>query len=157
MRCSYLRVLHWLASSSRGSRPPSLPRDRRLLEPARDGRSRDGQGAQGDRFLEPLPGPRILPLKTDKDYAHTVKELEPFHHVEPFKTHFRTQLEYTGPGRTLPEPADLKAVKVGFIGPLYPTVSAATGGQEPRGGAGQEDVPGLPARDRGGQRPRAAT
>ena len=61
-----------------------------------------------------------LPLKTDQEYAHTVKELEPFHHVEPFKTHFRTQLEYTGPGRSLPEPADLKSVKIGFIGPLYP-------------------------------------
>jgi len=70
-----------------------------------------------------------LPLKTDQDYAHTVKELEPFHHVEPFKTHFRTQMEYTGPGRALPEPTDLTSVKIGFIGPLYPTVSVATGGK----------------------------
>ena len=73
-----------------------------------------------------VPG---LPLKTDKQYAHTVKELEPFHHVEPFKTHFLTQLEYTGPGRSLPEPTDVKSVKIGFIGPLYPTVSVATGGK----------------------------
>jgi ABC-type branched-subunit amino acid transport system substrate-binding protein len=70
-----------------------------------------------------------LPLKIEQQYAHTVKELEPFHHVEPFKTYFRTQLEYTGPGRSLPEPADLKTVKIGFIGPLYPTVSVATGGK----------------------------
>lgn len=70
-----------------------------------------------------------LPLKTDREYAHTVKELEPFHHVEPFKTHFRTQLEVTGAGRSIPEPADLKSVKIGFLGPLYPTVSAATGGK----------------------------
>ncbi len=70
-----------------------------------------------------------LPLKTDQDYAHTVPELEPFHHVEPFKTHFRTQLEYAGPGRAIPEPADIKTVKIGFIGPLYPTVSVATGGK----------------------------
>ncbi len=68
-------------------------------------------------------------MKTDKQYAHTVKELEPFHHVEPFKTHFRTQLEATGPGRSLPEPSNLKSVKIGFLGPLYPTVSAATGGK----------------------------
>ncbi len=70
-----------------------------------------------------------LPLKTDDGYAHTVKELEPFHHVEPFKTHFRTQLEYTGAGRVIPEPEDIQSVKIGFIGPLYPTVSVATGGQ----------------------------
>ncbi len=70
-----------------------------------------------------------LPLKTEKQYAHTVKELEPFHHVEPFKTHFLTQLEVTGPGRSLPEPTNLKSVKIGFLGPLYPTVSAATGGK----------------------------
>ncbi|WP_165230014.1 ABC transporter substrate-binding protein [Aquisphaera insulae] len=70
-----------------------------------------------------------LPLKNDARYAHTVKELEPFHHVEPFKTHFRTQLEYGGPGRSLAEPEGLKSVKIGFIGPLYPTVSVATGGK----------------------------
>ena len=78
--------------------------------------------------LNPYQTPK-LPLKTDQEYAHTVKELEPFHHVEPFKTHFRTQLEYTGPGASLPEPADVKSVKIGFIGPLYPTVSVATGGK----------------------------
>ena len=37
--------------------------------------------------------------------------------------------KYTGPGRSLPEPTDLKSVKIGFLGPLYPTVSAATGGK----------------------------
>jgi ABC-type branched-subunit amino acid transport system substrate-binding protein len=74
--------------------------------------------------------PPALPLRTDRDYAHTDKSLEPFRHVEPFKTHFRTQMEYTGPGRAIPEPPDdLKTVKVGFIGPLYPTVSVATGGK----------------------------
>jgi ABC-type branched-subunit amino acid transport system substrate-binding protein len=79
--------------------------------------------------LSPYQAPN-LPLKTDQGYAHTVKELEPFRHVEPFKTHFREQMEYTGAGRTIPEPAAdaLKSVKIGFIGPLYPTVSVATGG-----------------------------
>lgn len=78
--------------------------------------------------LNPYQAPD-LPLRTDQEYAHTVKELEPFHHVEPFKTHFLKQLEYTGPGRSLPEPTDIKSVKIGFIGPLYPTVSVATGGK----------------------------
>ena len=81
---------------------------------------------------------------------HTVKELEPFHHVEPFKTHFRTQLEYTGPGRTIPEPSDLKSVKVGFIGPLYPTVSVATGGKSHEEVLGKKMYQGacLPSRRR---------
>ncbi|MGC8639590.1 MAG: ABC transporter substrate-binding protein [Isosphaeraceae bacterium] len=78
--------------------------------------------------LSPYEAPD-LPLKTDREYAHTVKELEPYHHVEPFKTHFLLQLEYTGPGRSIPEPTDIKSVKLGFIGPLYPTVSVATGGK----------------------------
>jgi len=78
--------------------------------------------------IDPAYQPPRLPLKTDEEYAHTVRELEPFRHVEPFKTHFREQMEYTGPGRALPEPTDLQSVKIGFIGPLYPTVSVATGG-----------------------------
>ena len=100
-----------------------------------------------------------LPLKTDKDYAHTVKELEPFHHVEPFKTHFRTQMEYTGPGRALPEPADITSVKIGFIGPLYPTVSVATGGKSHEEVLGKKMHQGSvlaieDANARGGYRPR---
>ncbi len=38
-------------------------------------------------------------------------------------------MEYTGPGRAMPEPADVKTVKIGFIGPIRPTVSVATGGK----------------------------
>ena len=78
-----------------------------------------------------------LPLKTDANYAHTVRELEPFRHVQPFKEHFLEQLEYTGPGRAIPEPTDLKTVKLGFIGPLYPTVSVATGGHSHEESLGQ--------------------
>jgi ABC-type branched-subunit amino acid transport system substrate-binding protein len=70
-----------------------------------------------------------LPLKNDANYAHTVRELEPFRHVQPYKEHFLEQLEYTGPGRAIPEPDDIRSVKLGFIGPLYPTVSVATGGR----------------------------
>jgi ABC-type branched-subunit amino acid transport system substrate-binding protein len=70
-----------------------------------------------------------LKLKTDEKYAHIDKDLAPFHHVKPYKEHFLLQLEYTGPGRAIPEPEDVKTVKIGFIGPLYPTVSVATGGK----------------------------
>jgi ABC-type branched-subunit amino acid transport system substrate-binding protein len=77
-------------------------------------------------------GPYELPnlkLKTDEKYAHIDKDLAPFHHVKPFKEFFLTQIEYTGPGRAVPEPDDVKAVKIGFIGPIRPTVSVATGGR----------------------------
>ncbi len=70
-----------------------------------------------------------LPLKTDENYAHTSRDLEPFRHVTPYKRHFLEQMEYYGAGRTIPEPEDVKTVKIGFIGPIEPTVSVATGGK----------------------------
>ncbi len=70
-----------------------------------------------------------IPLKTDENYAHTPRDLEPFRHVQPHKRHFLVQMEYTGPGRAIPEPKDVKTVKIGFIGPIEPTVSVATGGK----------------------------
>ncbi len=77
-----------------------------------------------------------LPLKTDENYGHTSRDLEPFRHVAPHKRHFLVQMEYWGAGRTLPEPEDVKTVKIGFIGPIEATVSIATGGkshEEPLG------------------------
>jgi ABC-type branched-subunit amino acid transport system substrate-binding protein len=38
-------------------------------------------------------------------------------------------MEYTGPGRSIPEPEKLESVKLGFIGPIMSTVSVATGGK----------------------------
>ncbi|MGO8746807.1 MAG: ABC transporter substrate-binding protein [Thermoguttaceae bacterium] len=73
-----------------------------------------------------------LPLKTDQNYAHIPDRYRPFGQfggVKPFKEHFREQIEYTGPGRSIPEPEEVKTVKIGFIGPIYPTVSVATGGR----------------------------
>lgn len=69
-----------------------------------------------------------LPLKLDATYAHTPRDFEPFRHVEPFKRHFLLQMEYTGPGRAIPEPKDVKTVRIGFLGPIEHTVSVATGG-----------------------------
>lgn len=77
-----------------------------------------------------------LTLKEDKNYARTTQDFEPYRHVKPFKEHFLTQMEYTGPGRAIPEPADVNTVKIGFIGPIMSTVSVATGGkshEEPMG------------------------
>jgi len=69
-----------------------------------------------------------LDLKTDAKYGHIPLDYEPFRGSEPDKRFFLEQLEYTGPGRAIPEPNDLKEVKIGFIGPLYPIASVATGG-----------------------------
>jgi ABC-type branched-subunit amino acid transport system substrate-binding protein len=78
--------------------------------------------------LNPYQTPN-LPLREDKNYARTKDDLEPFRHVHPFKQHFLQQLRYTGPGRTIAEPEHVETVKLGFIGPIRPTVSVATGGK----------------------------
>jgi branched-chain amino acid transport system substrate-binding protein len=79
--------------------------------------------------LNPYQAPQ-LPLKVDTNYANTAEDIEPFGGVTPYKRHFLTQMEYTGPGRTIPEPGpELKTVKIGFIGPIMSTVSVATGGK----------------------------
>lgn len=70
-----------------------------------------------------------LKLKRESNYANTPSDIEPFGGAKPYKEHFLTQMEYTGPGRGIPEPADVKTVKIGFIGPIMSTVSVATGGK----------------------------
>lgn len=71
-----------------------------------------------------------LPLKVDANYGNTPEDVEPYGGVKPYKRHFLTQMEYTGPGRAIPEPGpELKSVKIGFIGPIMSTVSVATGGK----------------------------
>ncbi len=77
-----------------------------------------------------------LQLKRDHNYANTAVDIEPFGGVRPFKEHFLQQIEYTGPGRAIPEPEGVDTVKIGFIGPIMSTVSVATGGkshEEPLG------------------------
>jgi branched-chain amino acid transport system substrate-binding protein len=71
-----------------------------------------------------------LKLKQDAAYANTSVDYEPYGAIKPYKEHFLKQMEYTGPGRAIPEPGpDLKSVKIGFIGPIMSTVSVATGGK----------------------------
>ncbi len=84
-------------------------------------------------------GPYEVPdirLKRDTTYAKTPMDYEPFGKVKPYKEHFLEQMQYYGPGRAIPEPEDVKTVKIGFIGPIMSTVSVATGGashEEPMG------------------------
>jgi ABC-type branched-subunit amino acid transport system substrate-binding protein len=70
-----------------------------------------------------------LPLRRDSHYASTPEDIEPFGGIEPFNRFFLKQMEYTGSGRAVPEPATVDTVKVGFIGPIESTVSVATGGK----------------------------
>jgi ABC-type branched-subunit amino acid transport system substrate-binding protein len=70
-----------------------------------------------------------LPLMTNQNYAKSSADVEPFGAVRPFKEHFLVQMEYTGPGRAIPEPEHVDTVKIGFLGPIMPTVSVATGGK----------------------------
>jgi len=76
-----------------------------------------------------------LGTRKDENYAQTAQDFEPYRHVKPYKQHFLEQLEYTGPGRAIPEPEQVDTVKIGFIGPIMSTVSVATGGnhEEPLG------------------------
>jgi branched-chain amino acid transport system substrate-binding protein len=73
--------------------------------------------------------PPALSLKLNDSYAHTSDDVAPYGGVEPFKRHFLLQMEYTGAGRSLPEPEHLASVKIGFVGPIMSTVSVATGGK----------------------------
>ncbi len=70
-----------------------------------------------------------IPPKRVAVYAYTPVDVVPFRHVEPQRRFFLDQMEYWGAGRAKPEPEDIKTVKIGFIGPLIPTVSVAVGGQ----------------------------
>lgn len=70
-----------------------------------------------------------LPLKTNLNYAQSAADVEPFGGVKPFKEHFLVQMEYAGAGRAIPEPEEVDTVKIGFLGPIVPTVSVATGGK----------------------------
>jgi len=79
--------------------------------------------------LSPYDVPNLR-LREDSNYAHTSVDYEPYGAIKPYKEHFLKQMEYTGPGRAIPEPGpDLKSVKIGFIGPIMSTVSVATGGK----------------------------
>jgi ABC-type branched-subunit amino acid transport system substrate-binding protein len=79
--------------------------------------------------LSPYETPDLR-LKQNNVYANTPVDYEPFGAIKPYKEFFLKQIEYTGPGRAIPEPGpELKSVKIGFIGPIMSTVSVATGGK----------------------------
>lgn len=67
--------------------------------------------------------------KSGKTYGRTPDRYLPFgKFAKPYKQFFLDPLEYHGYGRNLPEPESVESVKIGFLGPIEPTVSIATGG-----------------------------
>lgn len=112
-----------------------LPVDRTLLPPFEVDDPAVAAALELINAVSAYEVPR-LPLKQEKTYAATAQDLTPYGGVRPFKEHFLEQMQYTGPGRSIPEPQDIDTVKIGFIGPIMSTVSVATGGrshEEPMG------------------------
>jgi len=63
-------------------------------------------------------------------YGNTPKELLPYRQFQkPYKHFFTDPQAFLGPGREKPFPTDLKAVKIGFLGPLGGSAEAPLGRQ----------------------------
>ncbi len=75
--------------------------------------------------------------KPGESYGRTPEEYVPYgRFTKPYKQFFLEPTGYHGYGREIPEPEHVESVKIGFIGPIVKTVSAATGGashEEPLG------------------------
>ncbi|MCP4693929.1 MAG: amino acid ABC transporter substrate-binding protein [Desulfobacterales bacterium] len=86
-----------------------------------------------------LPGGAAMAAseKPVENYARTPEEYVPYgRFTKPYKQFFLEPTGYHGYGREIPEPENVASVKIGFIGPIMKTVSAATGGashEEPLG------------------------
>jgi ABC-type branched-subunit amino acid transport system substrate-binding protein len=99
--------------------------------------------------------------KNKATYGDTPKVYEPYSRfTEPYERFFLSPLEYRGWGRHVPEPQELETVKIGFIGPIEPTVSVATGGASHEEQLGRMMLQGAQiaveqANERGGYRPRS--
>lgn len=118
-------VLAVAACVAQGSETPARPADALAPPPVDESTA---EVLKAINSVNPYQRPN-LPLKVDDRYARTPDEVTPFGYVEPFKRHFLEQMEYAGAGRTLPEPDHVDTVKLGFVGPIMPTVSVATGGR----------------------------
>lgn len=118
-------LLFSATAAAQAAEPGSAPSPGKVLRP---------EDVTVDAILEQLDGISpytlpALPLKTNLNYAKSASDVEPFGGVKPFKEHFLVQMEYAGSGRAIPEPEHVDTVKIGFLGPIMPTVSIATGGK----------------------------
>lgn len=72
---------------------------------------------------------KVEEKKKADSYGRTPDRYVPFgKFTKPYKQFFLDPLEYRGYGRQIPEPGQVDSVKIGFLGPIEPTVSVATGG-----------------------------
>ena len=98
------------------------------------------------------------PTASSEVYGRTPREYEPFgNFTQPYKRFFLEPNEYHGYGRHIPEPASVPTVKIGFLGPIEPTVSVATGGMSHEEALGRKMLQGARlaiehANQRGGYR-----
>jgi branched-chain amino acid transport system substrate-binding protein len=98
-----------LAGVLLAAEPPAPPKP-----PADPAGEKEEKAPVGGRYSDPQP--------KDDVYANTPKELQPFARLkEPYKRFFLEPLEANGPGRDLPEPTDVKTVKIGLLAPFERT------------------------------------
>ncbi len=124
-------VVAMAAGAAFAAEPAGAPEEKKLIDV-------DVDTAEVLRKINAVDAYEVpdLGLRKDHNYAGTSEDVEPFSGIRPFKEHFLLQMEYTGPGRAIPEPEHVETVKLGFIGPIMSTVSVATGGkshEEPLG------------------------
>jgi branched-chain amino acid transport system substrate-binding protein len=63
------------------------------------------------------PGP--APDRTVEPYARTPRDLEPYgHFADPYYQNYTHPNLYAGAARDIPEPTNLKEVRIGFLGPI---------------------------------------
>ena len=126
---SIFAALFLMAVAARGAEPPAAKPDKASASMPTAEVDADTQKVLREiNSLNAYQRPN-LPLKLEDRYAHTPDDVTPHGEAKPDKKHFLLQMEYAGPGRAIPEPDELTSVKIGFLGPIYPTVSVATGGK----------------------------
>lgn len=87
-------------------------------------------------LVSALSGASVYAQRVDTEidtvtYARTPDEYRPYARFQDPHYHFFTEkLEYPGYGRHIPEPENLKTVKIGLIGPLISSVQESIGGPE---------------------------
>lgn len=60
------------------------------------------------------------PKRTMAPYTGAPQDLRPFSKfTEPYYEHYQDTIEYNGAARDLPDPQDITAVNISFVGPLY--------------------------------------
>ena len=63
--------------------------------------------------------PAPPPDRTVEPYAGTPPDLEPYeHYVKPYYENYTHPNIYTGAARDIPDPKDVKEVRIGFLGPI---------------------------------------